>query len=342
MIGSGSACRVGEAHRARRMWARRFAPFPLLFLLVAAPAHAQAPATQSWPQKTVRLILPLGAGSATDVTARLFAERLAARWNKPVVVENRAGPDGIVAVMAFVGAHDEHTLLFSIGGPVTINPVSHAKLDYDPDRDLVPIAPASDSFLAVAVNPSLGVGSIDELITRAKAEPGKLTWAATPGLPQFVFAGFLKSAGLDMVQVSYRDFSPALRDVTEDRIQVVATGLLPLLPFARDGKVKLLVLTNRERSPAVPELATAREIGHPELAADGFQGFFGWRDMPDDLRERIAAGVRAVGSDPALRDKLAVLGQAVRTGTPAEFAAMIAEQRAKIATIAQAIGLQKQ
>jgi tripartite-type tricarboxylate transporter receptor subunit TctC len=244
--------------------------------------------------------------------------------------------------MAFVGAHDEHTLMFSIGGPVTINPVSHAKLDYDPDRDLVPIASAADSFLAVAVNPSLGVNSIDELITLARAEPGKLSWAATPGLPQFVFAGFAKSAGLDMVQVSYRDFSPALRDVTENRIQVVATGLLPLLPFARDGKVKLLVLTNRERSPAAPELATAREIGHPELSADGFQGFFGWRGMPDALRDRIAADVRAAGSDPALREKLAVLGQAVRTGTSAELAAMIAEQRAKIATIAQAIGLQKQ
>jgi tripartite-type tricarboxylate transporter receptor subunit TctC len=314
-----------------------------LFLTIAAAAPSQAQTSpQTWPQKSVKLILPLGPGSATDVTARLFAERLAARWGHPVVVENRAGPDGLVAVMAFVGAHDEHTLMFSIGGPLTINPVSHARLDYDPDRDLVPIAPASDSFLAVAVNPSLGVGSIDELIRLAKAQPGKLSWAATPGLPQFIFAGFAKSAGLDMVQVSYRDFSPALRDVTENRIQVVVTGLLPLLPFAHDGKVKLLVLTNRERSPAAPELATAREVGHPELTADGFQGFFGWRGMPDALRERIAADVRAAGADPALAAKLAVLGQAVRTGTPADLAAMVAEQRAKIAAIAQAIGLQKQ
>jgi tripartite-type tricarboxylate transporter receptor subunit TctC len=312
-----------------------------LILATAPPSHAQTPA-QSWPQRPVRLILPLGPGSATDVTARLFAERLSERWGRPVVVENRAGPDGLLAVMAFVGAHDEHTLLFSIGGPVTINPVAHVKLDYDPDHDLVPIASASDSFLAVAVHPSLGIGSIDELIALARREPGKLSWAATPGLPQFIFAGFAKSAGLDMVQVSYRNFSPALQDLAENRIQVVATGLLPLLPFAKDGRVKLLVVTNRERSPAAPELATAREIGHPELAADGFQGFFGWRGMSDELRERIAADVRAVGADAALAQKLAVLGQAMRTGTPAEFAAMIAEQRAKIAGIAQAIGLQRQ
>ncbi len=240
----------------------------------AAPSSdAQASDVRSWPRSTVKLILPLGPGSATDVTARLFAERLAERWGRPVVVENRTGPDGLVAVAAFLGARDDHTLLFSIGGPVTINPASHEKLAYDPDRDLVPIAPASDSFLAIAVSASLGVTSIDELIGRARAEPGKLSWAATPGLPQFIFAGFTKSAGLDMVQVSYRDFSPALQDLAEGRIQVVATGLLPLLPLAQAGKIRLLAVTNRERSPAAPELATAQEIGHRELTADGFQGF---------------------------------------------------------------------
>jgi tripartite-type tricarboxylate transporter receptor subunit TctC len=316
----------------------RFAlPTLILVFAIAAPSHAQTPA-QSWPQKTVKLILPLGPGSATDVTARLFAERLSERWGRAVVVENRAGPDGLVAVMAFVGAHDEHTLLFSIGGPVTINPIAHARLDYDPDRDLVPIASASDSFLAVAVNPSLGVSSIDDLIRLAKAEPGKLSWAATPGLPQFVFAGFAKSAGLDLVQVSYRNFSPALQDLAENRIQVVATGLLPLLPFAKDGKARLLVLTNRERSPAAPELATAREIGHPELSADGFQGFFGWRGISDELRERIAADVRAVATDPVLAERLKAIGQAVRVGTTAEFIAMIDEQRGKIAGIVKAGG----
>lgn len=314
----------------------------VLAAVAAAPAQAQPSPAPAWPQKTVKLILPLGPGSATDVTARLFAERLADRWGRPVIVENRPGPDGLVAVTAFVAAHDDHTLLFSIGGPVTINPASHANLPYDPDRDLVPIASASDSFLAVAVNASVGVSSIDELIRLAHAQPGKLSWAATPGLPQFIFAGFAKGAGLDMVQVSYKDFSPAFQDVTEGRIQVVATGLLPLLPLAQAGKIRLMVVTNHQRSPAAPDLPTAREVGHPELAADGFQGFFGWRGMPDALRDRIAADVRAVGADAALTQKLAVLGQAMRTGTPADFAAMIAEQRAKIAAIAEAIGLQKQ
>lgn len=154
----------------------------LALAYAAAPANAQPTPAHSWPRTTVKLILPLGPGSATDVTARLFAERLAERWGRPVVVENRAGPDGLVAVAAFVSARDEHTLLFSIGGPLTINPIAHASLPYDPDRDLVPIAPASDSFLAIAVNSSLGVTSIDELIAKARgagqAQLGRDAWAA--------------------------------------------------------------------------------------------------------------------------------------------------------------------
>lgn len=310
-----------------------------LLALVALVASRSPAAAQGWPERTVRLILPLGPGSATDVTARLYAERLSEKWGKPVVVENRPGPDALLAVAGFLGARDEHTLLFSFGGPVTINPVIHAKLPYDPQRDLVPIVSASDSFLAVAVNAALGINSVEELVKRAKAEPGKLNWAATAGLPQYGFAGFVKGENLDMVQVPYREFGPALQDVAEGRLSAVATGLVPLLPLAQAGKIKILAITNRSRSPAAPEIPTAREIGYPSLAVDGFQGFFGWRDMPAALRDKIAADVRAVAADPALADRLAKMGQAVRVGSTADFVAMIDEQRDKIAGVTKALGL---
>ncbi len=311
--------------------------------LAAATTMAAAPSlAQSWPERPVRLIVPLGPGSATDVTARLYAERLAVRWGKPVVIENRPGADAIIAATAFVGARDQHTLLFSFGGPVTINPAKYATLPYDPQRDLVPIVSAADSFLAVAVTSSLKINSLDELVKRAKAEPGKLNWAGTAGLPEFAFAGFLKSLGLEMAEVSYRDFNPALQDVAEGRIGVVSTALVPLLPLAQAGKIKILAVTNWRRSAAAPEIATAKELGFPELGADGFQGFFGWRDMPTALRDRIAADVRAVGKDPALAARLDAIGQAVRVGTTADFVAMIDQQRTKIAAIIKAIGLKPQ
>lgn len=310
-------------------------------LLAAAVLSWRSAQAQTWPQRTVKLMVPFQAGSAADVTARLFADRLAERWGRSAIVEDRPGPDGLAAVTAFASAHDDHTLFFSNGGPVTINPVIHDRLPYDPQRDLVPIASASDSFLTVAASANLAVNTVDELIARARAELGKLTWAATPGLPLFTFAGFAKTTGLAMIQVSYRDFSPALQDVAEGRIGVASTSLLPLLPLAQSGKVKLLVVTNRGRSPAAPDLPTAVEIGHPELAADGFQGFFGWRDMPEALRERIAADIVAV-ADPALGARLAAVGQALRTGTTADFVALIEAQRAKIASVAAAIGVMPQ
>ena len=317
----------------------RHALLALVLLAVAGTPAAAQTSVQAWPERTVRLILPLGPGSATDVTARLYAERLAEKWGKPVVVENRPGPDALLAVAGFLGARDEHTLLFSFGGPVTINPATHAKLPYDPQRDLVPIVSASDSFLAVAVHAALNINSVEELVKRAKAEPGKLNWAATAGLPQYGFAGFVKSETLDMVQVPYREFGPALQDVAEGRLSAVATGLVPLLPLAQAGKIKILAITNRARSPAAPEIPTAREIGYPSLAVDGFQGFFGWRDMPVALRDKIAADVRAVAADPALAERLNRIGQAVRVGTTADFVAMIDEQREKIAGVTKALGI---
>ena len=301
---------------------------------VAEHAAAQSQ-TQNWPQRAVRLIVPLAPGSATDVTARLYAERLAVRWGEPVVVENRPGPDGLIAVNAFVSATDKHTLLFSFGGPVTINPILYDKLPYDPKRDLVPIVSASDSFLAIAANSDSNMNSLGDLQARARAEPGKLNWAATPGMPQFAFASFLKSAGIDVTYIAYRDFAPALQDVTEGRISVVSTALLPLLGLGQDTKVRILAITNRRRSPAVPQVPTAIESGFPDVIGEGFQGFFGWRNMPNELRDRIAADVRAIAPDMP-NERLVSLGQAVRVGTTADFIAMIEDQRNRARAVVDA------
>jgi tripartite-type tricarboxylate transporter receptor subunit TctC len=319
-----------------RLLARAIHLAAALLTLSVLPGQAQTGQAQMWPQRTVRVILPIGPGSATDLTARLFAERLAARWGQPVVVENRPGADGIPAVTSFIAARDEHTLFFSFGGPVTTNLVTREKLPYDVG-DLVPIASASESFLAIAAHGD--IASLGDLVRRARAEPGKINWASTPGLPHFIFAGFLKSAGLDMTHVAYRDFAPAQQDVTEGRIQVISASLQLALAPARSGKARLLAITTAERSPLVPEVPTAKEAGYPDLLIESFQGFFGWRGMPESLRDRIAADVRAVGGDPEIAQRLIPIGQMLKLGNPAEFAAMIDGQRKKVTAIAKAIGL---
>ena len=292
----------------------------------------QAAKAQAWPQRTVRVILPLPAGSATDTAARLFAQGLTARWGQPVIVENRSGGDGIPAVMGFLSTRDNHTLLLSFAGVITINPLVHRKLPYD-SADLVPIVSMIDNFFAIAVSESLKVASLDDFMKLARARPGKLNWAATSGLPDYIFAALEKSAGISLAQVSYRDFTPALHDLGEGRIDVAVTGLSLLFPQAQAGKAKLLMVTNPERSPLAPDVPTAKEAGYPDLTFSGVVGFYGWRDISADLKERIAADVRAVGGDPAIGARITSLGSVVRVGTTSEFTAAIEEQRAKIAAI---------
>jgi tripartite-type tricarboxylate transporter receptor subunit TctC len=253
---------------------------------------------EPWPERTVRVILPLPAGSATDNAARLFAQGLAARWGKPVIIDNRPGGDGIPAVTGFLSARDDHTLLLSFAGVITINPLVHDKLPYDPAHDLVPIVSIVDNFFGIAVSETLKVASLEDFVTLARTQPGKLNWAATSGLPDYIFAALQRRAGLKLTQVSYRDFAPALQDLGEGRIQVAVTGLSLLLPQVDAGKAKVLMVTNRERSRLAPTVPTAEELGHPDLTFDGVVGFYGWRDIPAALKERIAGDVRTVGSDP--------------------------------------------
>jgi tripartite-type tricarboxylate transporter receptor subunit TctC len=307
----------------------------VISLAGALVAWATSSQAEPWPQRTVRVIVPLPPGAATDLAARLFAEKLAARWRQPVVIENRQGADGIPAVSGFVNARDDHTLLCSFAGIITINPLTYEKLPYDPIRDLVPVASIAENFVGIAVSAMLKVKSLDDFVKAARAQPNQLSWAATPGVPLYALAALQNSTGVEMVQVSYRDFTPALQDVGEGRIHVIATGLALMLPQVQVGKIRLLMLNSRQRSPQAPETPTASETGHPELTFDSVVGFYGWRDIGTELKERIAADVRAVTTDPVIAARLTNSGSALRVGTPAEFAAAIEQQRAQIAAIAR-------
>jgi tripartite-type tricarboxylate transporter receptor subunit TctC len=293
---------------------------------------------QTWPQRAVKFMVPLGPGSGADIGARLFAERLAVRWGKPVVVENRPGGDGIVAISAFANAHDEHTLFFGPSGTIANHLYVYEKLPYDP-RDLAPVARVSNTIVGIIVPASLKVSSLAELVALVRAQPGKLNWAPTSGLADIVTSGFLKAAGLDMVKVQYRDSVQGLYDLTEGRIQMYVAALAIVRSQLESGRAKIIALTNRERAFIVPDVPTAIEAGFPALTLEGLVGLFGPRDMPNNVRERIAADVGAIAADPTIRERLAATGQVVNAGTAAEFAASIEEQRSTIALAAKELGL---
>lgn len=298
---------------------------------------SSAAVAAEWPHRTVRLIVPLPAGGGTDFSARLFAERLSRRWGQPVIVENRPGADGVIGVSAFLATDDDHTLLYAISAVFTVHTITNAKLPYDPLRDLVPISPTSDVVLAIAATEKKSIRSLDDLVQTARAQPGKLNWASSPGLPPFVVGGFLKNSKLDIAFVSYRDLAPVLQDLGEGRIDVLVHALGVIMPQVHSGRARLLAVASDVRAPLAPDVPTVAEAGFPELRMDGVGGFYGKRGMPDALRDRIASDVSAIASDPDIRERLAAVGQAARPGSAAEFAALLGEYRRRLADLAKAI-----
>jgi len=305
------------------------------FALLAQPASAQ-----TWPQRSVRFLVPLGPGSGVDIGARVIADKLSQKWGKPVVVENKPGGDAILAITTFTGANDDHTLLMAPSSTFTAHPFLHEKLPYGVN-ELVPIARVSNTVIVVGVPASLGINSIDELLKRAKAEPGKLNMASATGANDFVVAGFLKQANVDIARVPYRDTVQAINDLAEGRIQLYVAAYAIVRPQVQAGKVKVIALLNNERAPMLPDVPTVKEAGAPALSIDGLVGLFGPKEMPKETRDQIAADVIAVASDPEVSGKIGATGQIVRPGGADEFAKDIGVQTKVVSDSAAAAGIRR-
>jgi tripartite-type tricarboxylate transporter receptor subunit TctC len=306
--------------------------------LVAITAPIQIARAQDWPQRPVKFIVPLGAGSALDIAARLIADRLSSIWHKPVVVENRPGADAIVGISAVVSAHDDHVLLY--GGSTLFNPqpFMHENLPYDARRDLVPIAGITVVSVSIAASQSLDVKSVAGLVELIRKEPGKLNWGAIAPIDDLVFSAFLKKEGLSMPRVPYRDPVSALNDLSEGRIDVTLAALALTLPRVQTGKVKLLALTNPRRSPIVPDVPTVAEAGYPSLGYDPVNGLFGPSNLTARVRRKISVDLQTIASDPSLEARLKPTGQVVRFLPTAELVASIDAERAKLTEIAKLLG----
>jgi tripartite-type tricarboxylate transporter receptor subunit TctC len=318
---------------AMRMTTARAFGFLAALILSATPVQAQ-----TWPQRPVKFIVPFGPGAGADIGARLLAEQLQARWGKPVVIENRPGGDSLVAIQAFLSADDDHTLLFGPSGNFTVHPFQYAKLPYQAG-DLVPIARVSNTILALGVPASMNIGTVAEFVARARAEPGTFNTSAVPGITDFTFDYFAKTEGLSVVKVPYRDTVQAATDVGEGRLQAYMASYAILQPQTQAGRIKAIVVNGRERVSLLPDVPTAKEAGYPSLEVEGLVGLFGLKSMSQELRDKIGADLVAATKEPSVSARLIGTAQVVNPGGPAEFAASIEDQRSKIATIAQALGI---
>ena len=312
------------------------------FMLAAlfTPLFAAAPvAAHSWPTRAVKFILTLGPGSGSDIGARLLADRLTKKWDQPIVIENRPGGDGIVAINAFVSAQDDHVLLFAPSSSFISHPYQHNDLPYKPD-DLAPITRVSNTVIGISVPMDLPVKTLREVVELARTKPGQLNWAGLTGALDIMFEGWLKSIGVDIKKVPYRNPVEAANDLAAGRVQVYESAYAIARPQLQAGKIKLLAVTNTARASAIPDVPTVAEAGYAALTMDGLVGLFGPPTMPRDLRERIAADIRSVmDADPLINDRLIMTAQVPNPGGPAEFAQSIDEQRAVLAKAAKDLGI---
>ncbi|KRR19195.1 hypothetical protein CQ14_27795 [Bradyrhizobium lablabi] len=304
-------------------------------MALAAPISARA----DWPERQVKLIVTFPPGSANDAAARIFADALGKKWGKPVVIEDRPGAEGTIGVGSFIAGQDDHALLYTVAGSITVAPLLVEKLPYDVNRDLVPISATTAIVLMLAVSNQLSVSSIPELIEALRANPGKYAWTSGPTLPRFVFSAFLKQHDLKMNFVSYRDASQPQADLGEGRIQALLTSLTASSSPVQAGKARFLTVANPSRAATLPDIKTARELGHPELEIEGLAGIFAGKIMPEAVRSRIAADVTAICREPDVRSKLEAGGHIVLSGTTEELKAGIEKQRSAMNELAKIIDI---
>lgn len=250
--------------------------------------------------------------------------------------ENKPGSDGIVAIQAFLGANDDHVLMFGPSGGFVVHPFMYTKLPYN-QADLIPIARVSNTILAVAVKKDAPYNNIKEFTEAARAAPGTFNSGLVQGITELTFWGYQHHEKLQITQVPYRDVNLAPVELGEGRIQVVMSALAVVQPQWRAGRIKLIAVTTKNRVKAAPEVPTAREQGYPSLEIEGMAGLFGIRSMSEQLKEKIAADVREVTADGSISERLETTGQIVNLGGPKEFASSIAEQSANVAAVVKAI-----
>ena len=306
---------------------------------VAALALSASAAAQSWPQKPVRFMVSLGPGSGADIGARLYADRLTKMWGHPVVVENRPGGDGVIAINAVIQAKDDHVLLWGPTANFVGHPYSLDQLPYDP-KELVPVARVSGTVVTLGVPASMKVDSLKELLEQAKQKRGWLNWTTAVTMTDIILEGFLKTQGIDAAHVRYKQPAEAVNDLINERIQLYSSAYAIVRSSVQGGRVKLLAVQARHRVPGL-DLPTAAELGFPGLNFEGLVGLIAARSskLPDAARDRIAADVKTVAKDPVVAERLAATAQLNVPGDAAEFAASIDEQVKQLAAAAKLLGI---
>jgi tripartite-type tricarboxylate transporter receptor subunit TctC len=296
----------------------------LAIMLGTACAFAQA-GPQNWPTKTVRIIVPFGAGSTPDLVARLIAERLHQQLSQTFIVENRPGASGNTGTDAVAkSAPDGSTVGISIGGPLAINTLLFAHLPYNPSKDLALITMLVTQPSALAVNTSLNVSTVPELIALIKRNPGKYNYGSigTGSLSQLAMEAIALKSGSRLVHVPYSSSPQAVTALLRNDVQMVCLPAISITPHLKKGPIKLLAISTAKRSPLMPGVPTLKQFG-VDVEADAWMGLIAPAGLPEATIERINHLVADAITTPAIRAKLATQLMEPIPDTPAQFRARI-------------------
>jgi tripartite-type tricarboxylate transporter receptor subunit TctC len=279
-------------------------------------------AQAAFPTKPVTIVVPFGPGGPTDLTARLVAEKLSARWGQPVIVDNKPGAGGDVgSALVAKAAPDGYTLVLGVTGSHAINVSLIPNLPYDPLRDFVPLTQATQFPNAIAVNPRVPAQDLRQLIALARKQPGKLSYGSDGnGTASNLGMELLKAeAGIFMTHIPYRGGAAMLNDLAGGQIDVGITGLPAVLPIAKAGRVRILAVTTAERAPAAPEIATVAEQGFPGFVAAPWAGFFAPRGTPPAIVAKLSDDLIWALTQPDVRQRMANGGSTIVANRPEAF-----------------------
>lgn len=301
-------------------------------------AHAQ----ETWPAKPVRIVVPYPPGGASDITARMLAQKLTETWNQQVVVDNRPGANGIVALEHVAKQPpDGYTLLFANLGPNAINPAVYAKLPYDPVKDFTPITLTTVVPQVIVAAPGFEAKTLKQMLDYARANPGKVNYG-TGGNGSANHLGVELMAGLAGVQltaVAYKGDAPAMTDTMAGVVQLSMPTVPAALPQIKAGKLVPLAVGSKTRVAALPDVPTIAEAGVPGYESVSWGGLMGPGGMAPALVNRINADVVKALRSPDLADKLGSTGAVIVAEGPQEFAAFLAAEIRKWDGVAKKAGI---
>jgi len=299
-------------------------------------------AQDTYPSKPIKLIIPLGAGGATDVVFRVVASKLSERLGQPVVVENRPGAEGIIGVNAGAKADpDGYTLVLGSSTTLAANYQLRKELPFHPTKDLAPVAMAvKDFFNILVINPNVPAQNLEEFIAYAKANPGKLNYGTATVGSRICMEMFRTAAGIDLTRISYKNSSQALTDLMGGQLQIICEPVATSVSNIKAGKIRSIGVTSLNRVEQAPDLPTVSELGLPGFEYSAWVGVFAPANTPQPIIDRLAAEFEIVLQDPETVERIRSIGAAPMVGGSKQLKELLDIEIARAGKVVKDAGIQ--